>query len=216
MRDGAPRAAEAPADEYVSDPDRPVPFVGYIANSMTRDYMVADQRFAATRPDVLVYQTPPLEEPVCVAGPIVVELVVSTTGTDADWVVKLIDVFPDDHPDPLPNPANLRMGGYQALVRGEPFRGKFRTGFATPQPFVPGRLATIKFTMPDVNHTFAKGHRMMVQVQSSWFPLVDRNPQRFMKIQQARKEDFRKATHRVYHAPGRASRITMRVISAPR
>ena len=108
------------------------------------------------------------------------------------------------------------MGGYQALVRGEPFRGKFRTGFATPQPFVPGRLATIKFTMPDVNHTFAKGHRMMVQVQSSWFPLVDRNPQRFMKIHQARKEDFRKATHRVYHAPGRASRITMRVLSAPR
>ena len=213
LRDEAPRTAEAPADEYVSDPEKPVPFVGYVTNVMTRDYMVSDQRFAATRPDVLVYRTPPLEDAVTIAGPIGVELVVSTTGTDADWVVKVIDVFPDDRPDPVPNPANVRLGGYQALVRGEPFRGKFRTGFATPQPFVPGRPATIKFTMPDVNHTFGKGHGIMVQVQSSWFPLVDRNPQRFMKIHQARKEDFRKATHRVYHAPGQASRITMHVLS---
>jgi putative CocE/NonD family hydrolase len=214
VRDEAPRAAEPDADEFVSDPDRPVPFVGYVANTMTRDYMVADQRFAATRPDVLVYQTPPLGEAVTIAGPVAIDLVVSTTGTDADWVVKLVDVFPDDHPDPVPNPGGVRMGGYQALVRGEPFRGKFRTGFATPQAFVPGRPATVKFTMPDVNHTFAKGHRIMVQVQSSWFPLVDRNPQRFMKIHQARPEDFRKATHRVYHAPGRASRITMPVLSS--
>jgi putative CocE/NonD family hydrolase len=215
VRDQAPLAREDAFDEFVSDPNRPVPFVSQIVNTMVREYMTADQRFAATRPDVLVYQTPPLDDTVTIAGPVSVDLTVSTTGTDADWVVKLIDVLPDDTPDPSPNPTQVRLGGYQQLVRGEPFRGKFRTGFATPQPFAPGRPSRVRFTMPDVNHRFGKGHRMMVQVQSSWFPLVDRNPQKFMKIPLARAEDFRKATHRVYHMPGRASRLTMSVVAAP-
>jgi putative CocE/NonD family hydrolase len=214
VRDQAPAAREDTFDEFVSDPARPVPFVGQIVNTMVREYMTADQRFAATRPDVLVYQTPPLEEAVTVAGPVGVDLTVSTTGTDADWVVKLVDVWPDDTPDPEPNPARVRMGGYQSLVRGEPFRGKFRTSFSEPQPFTPGRPARIRFTMPDVNHRFLAGHRMMVQVQSSWFPLVDRNPQKFMRIPLAKPEDYRRATHRLYHMPGRASRITLSVVAS--
>jgi putative CocE/NonD family hydrolase len=165
------------------------------------------------RPDVLVYQTPPLEDAITVAGPVGVDLTVSTTGTDADWVVKLVDVLPDGAPDPQPNPAGVRMGGYQMLVRGEPFRGKFRAGFDAPQPFVPGRPTRVRFTMPDVNHRFLKGHRVMVQVQSSWFPLVDRNPQKFMRIHLAKPEDYRKATHRVYHMPGRASKIALTVVA---
>ena len=212
IRDQAPRAREEPFDEFVSDPARPVPFVAATVSSMVREYMTADQRFASSRPDVLVYQTPPLDDAVIVAGPVGVDLTVSTTGTDADWVVKLIDVLPDDTPDPEPNPAGVRMGGYQQLVRGEPFRGKFRAGFEVPQPFVPGRPSRVRFVMPDVNHRFLKGHRIMLQVQSSWFPLVDRNPQKFMRIHLAKPEDFRKATHRVYHMPGRASRITLTIV----
>jgi putative CocE/NonD family hydrolase len=213
--DESPRAGEPASDDFVSDPNRPVPFVGGIVNTMVREYMTADQRFASTRPDVLVYQTPPLDEAITFAGPLSVDLTVSTTGTDADWVVKVIDVFPDSYPDNDPNPERVRMGGYQALVRGEPFRGKFRSGFSTPQPFVPSRPTSVKFTMPDVNHTFRPGHRVQIQVQSSWFPLVDRNPQRFMRIHLARPEDFRRATHRVFHTPGRASRITVSVLASP-
>jgi putative CocE/NonD family hydrolase len=168
---------------------------------MTREHMLDDQRFAATRPDVVVYRTEPLEKEVTFAGPVEVSLQVSTTGTDADWVVKLVDVYPPDHPDPKPNPTGVRMGGYQQLVRGEPFRGKFRNGFEKPEPFKPGQISKVAFTMPDVFHTFRDGHRMMVQVQSSWFPLVDRNPQKFIDIYTARKEDFQKATHRIHRAP---------------
>jgi putative CocE/NonD family hydrolase len=185
-------------DEYVSDPSKPVPYIGGIANTMTREHMVDDQRFAATRPDVLVYQTAPLEADLTFAGPIGVSLQVSTTGTDSDWVVKLIDVYPPDHPDPVPNPSGVRMGAFQQLVRGEPFRGKFRNGFDKPEPFTPGQPATVAYPMPDVFHTFRTGHRVMVQVQSSWFPLVDRNPQKFVDIYTARKGDFQKATQRVY------------------
>jgi len=213
VRDQTPRAQEGGFDEFVSDPMRPVPFVGAIVNTMVREYMTADQRFASMRPDVLVYQTPPLDDPITIAGPVGVDLAVSTTGTDSDWVVKLIDVLPDDEPVRL-NAPDVKMGGYQMLVRGEPFRGKFRTGFDTPQPFVPGRPSRIRFTMPDVNHRFLKGHRLMVQVQSSWFPLVDRNPQKFMHIEQARPDDFRKATNRVYHMPGRASKLTLSVVAS--
>jgi uncharacterized protein len=213
--DESPRPGESASDDFMSDPNKPVPFVGGIVNTMVREYMTADQRFASTRPDVLVYQTPPLDEAMTLAGPVGVDLSVSTTGTDADWVVKIIDVFPDTYPDNEPNPERVRMGGYQALVRGEPFRGKFRSGVSTPQPFVPGRPTTVKFTMPDVNHTFRPGHRVLIQVQSSWFPLVDRNPQRFMHIHLARPEDFRRATHHVFHTPGRASRITVSVLASP-
>ncbi|HEY1378546.1 MAG TPA: CocE/NonD family hydrolase [Gemmataceae bacterium] len=198
-------------DEYVSDPARPVPYVEKVAVGMDKDYMVADQRFAGHRPDVLVYATDPLPEDVTVAGPVEVDLVVSTTGTDSDWVVKLIDVYPDDLPPPDPNPTGLQPGGYQQLVRGEPMRGKFRNGFDKPEPFEPGRPAAVKFVMPDVCHAFRSGHRIMVQVQSSWFPLVDRNPQTFCDIYAAKPEDFRKATQRVYRSADRPSRVVVRV-----
>jgi putative CocE/NonD family hydrolase len=174
--------------------------------------MVEDQRFAARRPDVLVYQTGPLTEDVTVVGPIRAELQVSTTGTDADWVVKLIDVYPDDHPDPEPNPAGSRMGGYQQLVRGEVMRGKFRNSFERPEAFSPGVPAEVPFTIQDVYHTFRPGHRIMVQVQSSWFPLVDRNPQKFVDIYNASPSDFGKATHRVYRSLERPSRLKVLVM----
>lgn len=206
-------------DEYVSDPNKPVPYLGYTTMGMRRDYMTEDQRFAATRPDVLVYETGPLEGDTTIAGPIKVTLFVSTSGTDSDFVVKVIDVFPGDYPDPPapqgapPPPANaVKMGGYQQLVRGEPFRGKFRNSFEKPEPFEPGKVAKIEFSMPDVHHTFRRGHRVMVQVQSSWFPLVDRNPQKFVDIPNARREDFQKATQRVYRSRESASSITVLVL----
>jgi len=192
----------------VSDPAKPVPHRGDINIAMTGDYMTTDQRHCARRPDVLVYTGEELKEDFTVAGPIEVELSVSTTGTDADWVVKLIDVYPTDFPDPDPNPKGVKMGGYQQLVRGEPFRGKFRNGFDKPEPFKPGEVTTVKFTMPDTLHTFRAGHRIMVQVQSTWFPLVDRNPQKFCDINTAKPEDFTKQTHKV-HAP---SKVTVRVL----
>jgi hypothetical protein len=211
----APRAAAGAAayDEYVSDPAHPVPYTGTIAPGMTIEHMVDDQRFAATRPDVLVYRTPVLTEDVTVAGPITVTLHVSTSGTDSDWVVKLIDVYPDSTSDPDPNPTGVRLGGYQQLVRGEPFRGRFRNSFERPEPFVPGRPAKVEFVMPDVNHAFRRGHRIMVQVQSSWFPLVDLNPQSFVHIYHARESDFRKATQRVYHSAAMPSRVTLGVMN---
>src|SRR5262249_44560751 len=160
------------------------------------------------RPDVLVYASDVLTEDRTIAGPIEVELQVSTTGGDADWVVKLIDVYPPDLPDPEPNPTGVKLGGYQQLIRGEPFRGKFRNSFEKPEPFEPGKVTPVKFVMPDMCHTFRPGHRIMVQVQSTWFPLVDRNPQTFVDIHNAKAEDFRKAMHRVYHN----SRVTVRVL----
>lgn len=200
------------ADEFVSDPARPVPTMNRIDIGMPREYMTADQRFASQRPDVLVYQTPVLTGDTTIAGPIEVELYVSTTGTDADWVVKLIDVYPDDYPDPDPNPTGVKMGGYQQLVRGEPFRGKYRNGFDKPEPFEPGKVTKVKFTMPDVLHTFRPGHRIMVQVQSTWFPLADRNPQTFCDIYTADESAFQKQTHRVHRDADHPSRVTVRVI----
>ena len=199
-------------DEYVSDPSRPVPYVGYIANTMTREHMLDDQRFAATRPDVLVYQTPAVEVDTTLAGPLKATLYVSTTGTDSDFVVKLIDVYPPDYPDPDPNPANVHMGGYQQLIRGEPFRGKYRKSFETPEAFTPGKMEKIEFILPDVFHTFRPGHKIMIQVQSSWFPLVDRNPQKFVDIYNAKRSDFVKATERVYFGPGQDSRLEVMVM----
>jgi putative CocE/NonD family hydrolase len=200
-------------DEYVSDPEHPVPYVGYIASGMTSDYMTEDQRFASQRPDVLAYQSEPLDGDVVVAGPVKVHLTVSTTGTDSDFVVKLVDVYPNDYPTPpapmgqvLPSNA-VKMGGYQQLVRGEPFRGKYRNSFEKPEPFAPGKAVPIEYELPDIYHAFRKGHRIMVQVQSSWFPLVDRNPQKFMEIPKAVASDFQRATERVY----RSSSITLLV-----
>ncbi|HWC95496.1 MAG TPA: CocE/NonD family hydrolase [Candidatus Sulfopaludibacter sp.] len=187
-------------DEYLSDPNKPVPSTGELAPGMGMpvDFMTFDQRFASTRPDVLTYQTEPLDHDVTIAGPITPVLHVSTSGTDSDFVVKLIDVYPNDYPDPDPNPKGVYMGGYQQLVRGEPFRGKFRNSLAKPEAFTPGKQEKIEFWMPDVLHTFRSGHRIMVQIQSSWFPLVDRNPQQFLDIPNAKPADFKKATQRVY------------------
>ncbi|TFW34213.1 CocE/NonD family hydrolase [Massilia horti] len=199
-------AAGAGFDEYVSDPKKPVPYIGYPSTDVPQEYMVSDQRFAATRPDVLVYQSDVLEEDVTVAGPVTPRLFVSTTGTDADWVVKLIDVYPQEYPEAEEKerrgkdvpPPTLTLGGYQQLVRGNPLRGKFRNSFEKPEPFTPGKVEQVSYQLGDVNHTFRRGHRIMVQVQSSWFPLVDLNPQTFVSIPKARPEDFKKATQRVY------------------
>ena len=168
----------------MSDPAKPVPYVGYVAREMPEEYMVSDQRFAATRPDVLVSVTDPLEEDLVIAGPITPKLYVSTSGTDSDWIVKLIDVYPADRstPPPAADPGNdvgapkVTLAGYQQLVRGWPLRGKFRRSMTEPEPFEPGVVEAIELTMPDVNHAFRRGHRVMVHVQSTWFPLIDRNP----------------------------------------
>jgi putative CocE/NonD family hydrolase len=198
-------------DEYISDPAKPVPFQEKIDIGMSADYMTADQRFAARRTDVLVYETPALENDVTITGPIDVDLQVSTTGTDADWIVKVIDVYPDDYPDSNPNPAGVRMGGYQQLVRGDVMRGKFRNSYSNPEPFEPGKPTRVKFRLQDVYHTFRPGHRIMVQVQSSWFPLADRNPQTFVDIYTAKESDFQKATQRVYRSRELPSKVTVLV-----
>jgi putative CocE/NonD family hydrolase len=176
---------------------------------MPSDYMTMDQRFASARPDVLTYETEPLDRDVTIAGPITPMLRVSTTGTDSDFVVKLIDVYPNDYPDPQPNPKGVHMGGYQQLVRGEPFRGKFRNSLEKPDPFTPGKREKIEYWMPDVLHTFRSGHRIMVQIQSSWFPLVDRNPQQFLDIPNAKPSDFKKATESVYRGGPDGSRLSV-------
>ncbi len=208
----APAATDA-FDEYGSDPNKPVPYVGFVTQGMAGQYMTSDQRHASSRTDVLVYQTEPLEQDVTFAGPLRPEVFFSTTGTDADIVVKLIDVFPGDYPDPEPNPTGVRMGGYQQLVRGEPFRGKFRRSFENAEAFTPGKRDRIEFVMPDIHHTFRRGHRIMVHVQSSWFPLVDRNPQKFLNIPDAKAADFQKASHRVYRMTGAASGLEVGVIN---
>ena len=195
-------------DEYISDPAKPVPFINNINIGMTREYMVDDQRFASRRQDVLTYQTDVLADDVTVAGPLTASLFVSTSGTDSDYVVKLIDVYPDDAPDNNPNFTGMKMGGYEMLVRGEPMRARFRKSFEKPEPMPPNKIEKIEYVMPDVNHTFMKGHRIMVQIQSSWFPLVDRNPQKFVDIYKAREADFQKATERVYHS----SRVILNVV----
>jgi putative CocE/NonD family hydrolase len=210
--EGAPPVKDDGFDEYASDPSKPVPYTLRTDTRYNRDYFVEDQRFAASRPDVLVYTGEPLAEDLTIAGPVKAELYVSTTGTDADWVVKLIDVFPDDAPDPENNPMNIRMGGYQRLIRGDIIRGKFRNSFEKPEPFVPGKVTKVAFELPDVQHTFLKGHRIMVQVQSSWFPLFDRNPQKFCNIREADETDFQKAIHRVNRSQKYPSHVTLRVL----
>jgi len=204
-------------DEYVSDPNHPVPFVGYTTNTVPQRYMVDDQRFASYRPDVLVYQTDPLEEDVTIAGPISPRLKIASSGTDSDFVVKLIDVYPEDYPSGSPNKRvmdtlPLFMGGYQQLLRGEPFRAKFRNSWEKPEPLTPGKEADLNFAMPDLLHTFRRGHRIMIQVQSSWFPLADRNPQTFTDIPNARPEEFQKATEQVFHHKDAASGVEVLVM----
>ncbi len=209
-----PSATGTAYDEYVSDPAKPVPYINGQAPGMTREHMVEDQRFASTRTDVLTYETGELTEDVTLAGPLTPSLFVSTSGTDSDWVVKLIDVYPEDYPDPSPNPAGVHMGGYQQLIRGEIFRGKFRHSYSKPEPFTPGKVEKVEYTMPDINHAFRKGHRMMIQIQSSWFPLADRNPQKFEDIYNAKAADFVKATERVYRTANAASCLKVEVRTA--
>ena len=214
----APTEAEA-FDQYVSDPAKPVPYINHVAIGMTREHMVDDQRFASRRPDVLTYVTDVLEADVTVAGPIRPDLQVSTTGTDSDWVVKLIDVYPDIAAEPsravdpaLAQRAASRMSGYQQLVRGEAMRGKFRNSYEKPEPFVPGQVTKVEYVMPDVFHTFRTGHRIMVQIQSTWFPLVNLNPQTFCNINTATAADFKAATQRVSRSSTAPSRVTLRVL----
>ena len=207
-----PASGTGEFDEYVSDPAKPVPFIPNISIAMTREHMLEDQRFASTRPDVVTYQTALLEEDVTLAGPLTAQLTVSTTGTDSDWVVKVIDVYSSEYPNPDPNPAGLQMGRYQQLVRGELMRGKFRNGFDKPEAFEPSKPSVVKWTLPDAYHTFRRGHRIMVQVQSSWFPLADRNPQTFCDIYHAKPEDFVKATQRVYRSGNALSGVEIRIL----
>jgi uncharacterized protein len=219
----APTEAQS-KDEYVSDPNHPVPFVGYTTDTVPQRYMVDDQRFASSRTDVLVYESDPLEEDVTIAGPISPKLKIASSGTDSDFDVKLIDVYPDNSPDPddasrgnkrILDAPPLHMGGYQQLLRGEPFRAKFRNSWEKPEPLVPGKTTDINFIMPDLFHTFRRGHRIMVQVQSSWFPLTDRNPQIFTDIPNAAPEQFTKATEQVFHQKDAASGVEVLVMPNP-
>ncbi len=199
-------------DEYISDPDNPVPYTEDVHLRRTTAYMTDDQRFASRRPDVLVYQTEALEQDVTVTGELIADLYVSTTGTDADFVVKLIDVFPNNA-QPLPDQdIDMPLAGYQMLVRGEVFRGRYRNSFENPEPFIPGEITQVKYELPGVAHTFKKGHRIMVQVQSTWFPLVDRNPQQYVDIYNCDESDFKKATHRIYKDATHPSSIRMKVL----
>jgi len=205
--------------EYVSDPGKPVPYEEFVHFNRTRTYMTDDQRFAAQRPDVLVFQTDTLTADITVTGNVIADLMTSISTTDADFVVKVIDVFPDDagyndvdiyaEKDPE---KTAPMGGYQMLVRAEIMRGKFRNSFENPEPFAPGKITEVKWELPDIAHTFLKRHRIMIQVQSSWFPLADRNPQKFMDIYKADNSDFQKATIRVYHDAENASKIILPVL----
>jgi putative CocE/NonD family hydrolase len=205
-------AATKSFSEYISDPAKPVPYTNGVYGDRNNEYMVEDQRFNATRPDVLVFKTDTLTEDLQIAGPIIADLFVSMTGTDADFVVKLIDVLPDNEPAIANRPRGTAMGGMQRLVRAEVIRGKFRNSLSKPEPFIPGKVAEVKFTLNDALHTFKKGHRIMVQVQSSWFPLVDRNPQQFLKIPEAKETDYRKATIRIWHDAVNPSHIVLPVV----
>jgi len=207
----APSTAGTGYDEFISDPDKPVPYTSEIRIDRGSDFMYEDQRFAARRPDVLVYQTEILEDNVLISGNLLADLFVSTTGTDADFVVKLIDVYPSDAPNDSPV-KGTKMGGFQLMVRGEVMRAKFRKSFSVPEAMVPGEVTEVKFDMQDAAHCFKKGHKIMVQVQSSWFPLVDRNPQKFVNIYKATAADFQKATHRVYFKKGQASHLKVSVL----
>jgi putative CocE/NonD family hydrolase len=217
LRDG--KGLEVRFDEYTSDPSHPVPYTEDVHFDRTRDYMTDDQRFASRRTDVLSFQTDSLDNDVTLAGVVTADLITSISSTDADFVVKLIDVFPDSFRYPGTQQPFSRnaggtypMGGYQMLVRGEIMRGRFRNSFSAPEPFKPNKIERVKFDLPDVAHTFKKGHRIMIQIQSSWFPLADRNPQKFVNIYEASDGDFQKATIRIYHDANNASKIILPIL----
>ena len=204
-------------DEYISNPFKPVPYTQKIQQGYPRDYMTEDQRFAAARPDVLVYQTDVLTEDITVSGDIKPDLVISSSGTDSDFIVKIIDVFPDDYkyptgiqPPDIYASSVFNPNGYQMLLRGEPMPARFRNSFEKPEPLKPNTAARLAFTMPGIQHTFKKGHRIMVQIQSTWFPLVARNPQKYLEnYKQASQSDFQTAVQKVFHN----SKINLPVVS---
>jgi hypothetical protein len=206
-----PPAVAPTFSEFLSDPARPVPYSAQIGRGVAQGYMVEDQRFAARRPDVLTFQTDTLAENVTLAGNLLALLQVSTTGTDADWVVKVIDVYPDHAPHDPARPGVV-YAGYQQLVRSEIVRGKYRNRADQPEPFVPGQVTPVKVELQDVLHTFKKGHRIMVQVQSSCFPWADRNPQTFTNIFQASADAYQKATHRLHHHAAAGSLLKIGVL----
>ena len=197
-------------DQYVRDPERPVPFSARIRTTLGHLWKVEDQRFASTRPDVLVYESEVLEEDLTIAGPILAQIFVSTTGTDSDWVVKLIDVFPDDAPESAF--CEVPMGGYQMHLAGEIMRGRFRNSFEKPEPMVSNRITSIRIDLRDRYHTFKAGHRIMVHVQSSWFPAYDRNPQTYVDIYQAKPKDYRIATQKVFRSDRHPSHLVLGVM----
>jgi hypothetical protein len=203
--------------EYISDPAHPVPYTEDVHFYRTREYMTDDQRFASRRPDVLSFETPELKEDLTLAGVVTADLFTRISSTDADFVVKIIDVFPDDFKyedvkSGRNNEAEVPMGGYQMLVRGEIMRGRFRNSFAKPEAFKPNKVERVKFALPDIAHTFKKGHRLMIQIQSSWFPLADRNPQKFVDIYKANDQDFQKAIIQILHDSQNSSSIILPVL----
>lgn len=223
IHQGGKVSTEAPTEkesysEYVSDMEHPVPYTANPTRSRTLEFMVDDQRFAAARPDVLTFMTDVLTDTLTLGGPIEVELMTAIGSTDADFMVKVIDVYPDDFRYPAEAMKTLRdprypMAGYQQLVRGELFRGRYRTGFDTPQPFVPNEVTPVNYTLYDVAHSFLPGHRLMIQIQSSWFPIIDRNPQKFIDTYQCSVEDFvMKQNIKIFHQQGAASRVILPVV----
>jgi putative CocE/NonD family hydrolase len=213
----APAASEAPFDEYVSDPAKPVPFsgrpshpAGFAGNAPWANWLVDDQREVSGRPDVVVFFSDALAAPVKISGQPVANLVASTSGTDSDWVVKLIDLYPDEVG------AQPEMGGYQLMVAADIFRGRYRESFETPKALASDKPLLYRFALPTANHVFLPGHRIIVQIQSSWFPLYDRNPQTFVpNIFWAKPGDYRKAIQRIYHAPGQATFIELPLVATP-
>lgn len=200
---------EASTIEYSADPNKPVPFQEGIITDRTREYMIADQRFVANRPDVIVFETDKLTEDITVLGPVTADLRIAMTGTDADFIVKIIDVYPDTTTSTSPRGQQTVMANYQMLVRGEVLRGKFRNSYSVPEPFVPNVPTDVQVRLPDIAHTFKKGHKIMVQIQHTWFPLVDRNPNQFMDIYKARREDYVINKHTIFVGGQHPSRITL-------
>jgi putative CocE/NonD family hydrolase len=205
--------------QYSSDPAKPVPYTEAVHFNRTREYMTDDQRFAARRPDVIVFQTDTLQQDLTVTGTVIADLMTSISTTDADFIVKVIDVFPDnlsyndvDIYAEKEAKKSYPMGGYQMLVRGEVFRGRYRNSYSNPAPFAPGKITEVKFELPSIAHCFKKGHRLMVQIQSTWFPLVDRNPQQFVDIYHCDEKDFKKADIRIYHNKTSSSKLILPVL----
>ena len=208
----SPTTTGAAFSEFLSDPAHPVPFSSKINDGFSADYMVEDQRFASARPDVLTFQTDTLTDDLTLAGPILAQLTVSTTGTDADWIVKVIDVYPPNAPQ-NPQKKDVVYGDYQQLIRSEIIRGRYRNNISKPEPFRPNQPTPVSVELQDVLHTFKKGHRLMVQIQSSCFPWADRNPQTFVPIFTAKESDYQKATHRVYHGKAGVSFLKVGVLT---